>query len=73
LCEGIRGPGVIREAVAAVKADPEMAVRLGQRAVELLIAKLDDPDKAARGAAANALMQLGDERAVEPLRRALGK
>jgi hypothetical protein len=65
--------GVVHEAVAAVKADPDMAVRLGRRAVVPLIAKLRDPDKQVRGAAANALMQLGDPRAVEPLRQAMGK
>ncbi len=65
--------GVVNEAVAAVKADPDMAVRLGRRAVVPLIARLNDPDKQVRGAAANALMQLGDPRAVEPLRQAMGK
>jgi hypothetical protein len=54
----------IGEAVAAVKADPEMAVRLGQRAVGPLIDKLRDPDRAVRGAAANALTQLGRPDAV---------
>jgi hypothetical protein len=54
----------IREAVAAVKADPEMAVRLGKRAVAPLIEKLYDPDRAVRGAAANALMQLGETEAL---------
>ena len=42
-----------------------MAVRLGKRAVAPLIEKLQDPDKAVRGAAANALMQLGDDRAIQ--------
>jgi hypothetical protein len=50
----------ISEAVAAVKADPEMAVRLGKRAIEPLVEKLHDPDRAVRGAAANALTQLGE-------------
>lgn len=63
----------IREAVAAVKSDPDMAVRLGKRAIVPLIAKLRDPDKGVRGAAANALMQLGDERAVAPLVEAMQK
>src|SRR5262249_23078034 len=36
----------VGEAVAAVKADPEMAVRLGRRAITPLIEKLSDPDKA---------------------------
>jgi hypothetical protein len=61
----------IQEAVAVVKTDPDMAVRLGRRAVLPLIAKLSDPDPQVRGAAANALTQLGDPRAVEPLARAL--
>lgn len=63
----------IREAVAAVKSDPDLAVRLGKRAIGPLIAKLSDPDKGVRGAAANALMQLGDKRAVAPLVAALQK
>jgi hypothetical protein len=54
----------INEAVAAVKADPGMAVRLGRRAIAPLLRKLHDPDKAVRGAAANALMQLGDSDAI---------
>jgi hypothetical protein len=54
----------IGEAVAAVKADPEMAVRLGKRAVAPLIEKLYDPDRAVRGAAANAFMQLGETEAL---------
>jgi hypothetical protein len=57
----------IREAVAAVKADPEMAVRVGRRAVPALLAKLNDPDKAVRGAAANALTQLGAHQALQSL------
>lgn len=57
----------INEAIAALKADPEMAVRLGKRAVPPLLDKLNDPDKAVRGAAANALTQLGDSRAVESI------
>ena len=57
----------INEAIAALKADPEMAVRLGQRAVPPLLDKLNDPDKAVRGAAANALTQLGDSRAVQAI------
>jgi hypothetical protein len=48
----------INEAVAAVKADPELAVRLGRRAVAPLVEKLSDPDRAVRGGAASALMQL---------------
>jgi hypothetical protein len=61
----------IQEAVAVVKTDPDMAVRLGRRAVMPLIAKLSDPDPQMRGAAANALTQLSDPRALEPLARAL--
>lgn len=55
----------IKEAVAALKADPSLAVRLGRRAVGPLIEKLDDPDKEVRGAAANALTQLGDSSGLE--------
>jgi len=57
----------IGEAIAALKADPEMAVRLGKRAIPALIEKLNDPDKAVRGAAANALTQLGATRALQPI------
>src|SRR6266545_7475909 len=63
----------IREAVAVIKTDPDMAVRLGKRAVLPLIAKLQDEDRETRGAAANALMQLADPRAIEPLRQAMQK
>jgi hypothetical protein len=55
----------IGEAVAAIKADPDIAVRLGRRAIAPLLEKLHDPDKAVRGGAANALMQLGDARAIQ--------
>jgi hypothetical protein len=54
----------VNEAVAAVKADPDMAVRLGRRAVGALAEKLHDPDRAVRGAAANALTQLGRLEAI---------
>jgi hypothetical protein len=57
----------IKEAIAALKADPELAVRLGKRAIPPLLNKLNDPDKGVRGAAANALTQLGDSRAVEAI------
>ena len=57
----------INEAIAAVKADPETAVRLGKRAIPPLLEKLNDPDKGVRGAAANALTQLGDSRALHPI------
>jgi HEAT repeat protein len=60
-------------AVAAVKTDPDVAVRLGRRAIRPLTAKLGDPDKGVRGAAANALTQLGDERAITSLVKALKK
>jgi hypothetical protein len=63
----------INEAVAALKADPEMAVRVGKRAIPALIEKLSDPDRAVRGAAANALMQLGDERAIQQISEAAKK
>jgi hypothetical protein len=49
----------IQEAMAALKADPEIAVRLGKRAIPPLLEKLNDSDKGVRGAAANALTQLG--------------
>ena len=54
----------INEALAAVKADPDMAVRLGKRAIPPLLEKLNDPDKGVRGAAANALMQLGQSHLI---------
>jgi hypothetical protein len=57
--------GTVREAMAALKADPSIAVRLGGRAVGPLIEKLDDPDKEVRGAAANALTQLGASHGLE--------
>lgn len=43
----------------------------GRRAVEPLIAALDDAHVGVRGAAANALGMLGDARAMAPLRRLL--
>ena len=60
----------INEAVAAIKADPDMAVRVGKRAIPALIDKLSDPDRAVRGAAANALMQLGDEHGIQQISEA---
>ncbi len=60
----------ISEAVAAIKADPDMAVRVGKRAIPALIDKLSDPDRAVRGAAANALMQLGDEHGIQQISEA---
>jgi hypothetical protein len=55
----------IREAVAVIKIDPDMAVRLGRREIPSLLRKLDDPDKAVRGAAANVLVQLGESSAIQ--------
>jgi hypothetical protein len=55
----------IQEAVEVVTLDPQMAVRLGKRAIAPLVAKLQHPDKVVRGSAANALMQLGDDRAIQ--------
>lgn len=63
----------INEAVAALKADPEMAVRVGRRAAPALIEKLSDPDRAVRGAAANALMQLGDPHGIRQISEAAKK
>jgi hypothetical protein len=60
----------IAEAVAAIKADPDMAVRLGRRAIPALVQKLSDPDKAVRGAAANALVRLGDKEAIRRISEA---
>jgi HEAT repeat protein len=60
-----------REAVQALKKDPEMARRLGRRAVEPLIDRLGDDDAAVRENAAWVLGQVGDARAVEPLAKAL--
>src|SRR5215470_198909 len=60
----------IAEAVAAIKADPDMAVRLGRRAIPALVEKLSDPDKAVRGAAANALVRLGDKEAIRRISEA---
>ncbi len=61
----------IREAVAVVKTDPDVAVRVGSRAVSALIDKLSDPDRAVRGAAANALTQLGDPDALRRMSDAI--
>ena len=61
----------IREAVAVVKTDPDVAVRVGSRAVSALIDKLGDPDRAVRGAAANALTQLGDPDALRRMSDAI--
>jgi hypothetical protein len=66
----------IRESVEAGGRDPDLAVRLGKRAIPRLLAKLRQPagatDRAARDHAAIALGMLGDARAFEPLLAALG-
>ncbi len=61
----------VGEAVAAVKADPAMAVCLGRRAIGPLLEKLHDLDKGVRGAAANALMQRGDHHAIRRISEAV--
>ena len=61
---------MIREAVAVVKTDPDIAVRVGRRAVPALIRTLQDPDPKLRGAAANALTQLGETDALAALAQA---
>ena len=48
-------------------------IEIGAPAVEPLIAILKDSDKEVRGAAASALGQIGDVRAVEPLAKALSE
>ena len=62
---------MVREAVAVVKTDPDVAVRVGSRAVSALIDKLSDPDRAVRGAAANALTQMGDPDALRLMSEAI--
>jgi hypothetical protein len=61
----------IREAVAVVKTDPDVAVRVGRRAIPALLDKLSDPDRAVRGAAANAITQLGDPEGIRLMHEAL--
>ena len=61
----------IREAVAVVRTDPDVAVRVGSRAVAALIDKLSDPDRAVRGAAANALTQIGDSEGLRQMSEAI--
>ena len=61
----------IREAVAVVKTDPDVAVRVGSRAVPALLDKLSDPDRAVRGAAANALTQIGDPEGLRQMSEAI--
>jgi HEAT repeat protein len=54
-----------------VRSDPDMAVRVGRRAIPALVDKLSDPDRAVRGAAANAITQLGDPEGMRQMREAL--
>jgi HEAT repeat protein len=61
----------IRESVEASERDPDLAVRLGRRAIPRLVARLREPSSAARDHAAIALGTLGDGRAFEPLLQAL--
>jgi HEAT repeat protein len=61
----------IKEGVAALKQDTDMARRLGRRAVEPLLEALQSPDPELREAAARVLGELRDPRAVSPLIRAL--
>ncbi len=61
----------IRESVEASERDPDLAVRLGRRAIPRLVAKLREPPSASRDHAAIALGMLGDERALGPLLQAL--
>jgi hypothetical protein len=63
----------IREAVAVIKIDPDVAVRLGRRAIPSLLEKLEDPDKSVRGAAANVLTQLGDTTAIHRIQETHAK
>jgi hypothetical protein len=63
----------IRVAVAVVKTDPDIAVRVGRRAIPALIRTLQDPDPKIRGAAANALTQLGETDAIAALGNAAKK
>src|SRR5438270_37283 len=60
-----------RDAVAAVKTDLDMAVRLGRRALRPLVRALRDPNAEVRARAAEALGTLGYARAVGPLIAAL--
>ncbi len=60
-----------REAVAVVKIDADVAVRVGRRAIPALVDRLSDPDRAVRGAAANAITQLGDPEGMRLMRKAL--
>jgi HEAT repeat protein len=57
----------IRECVAALKNDVDMAVLLGKRAFKPLLVALKDHDQEVRWKAVEALGKLGDRRAFEPL------
>jgi hypothetical protein len=62
----------IREAVAVVQTDPDVAVRVGRRAIPALVKRLGDPDRAVRGAAANAITQINDPEGMNLMHEALG-
>jgi hypothetical protein len=61
----------VREAVAAVRQDIDLSVRLGRRAVPALLGLLHSGCPDLRKQAATALGQLRDPRAIEPLRKLL--
>jgi HEAT repeat protein len=61
----------VREAVAALRNDPDMARRLGRRAVVPLLDRLHDDDQTVRENAVRVLGQVGGERVVGPLVEAL--
>jgi hypothetical protein len=61
----------VREAVAAIRQDVDLAVRLGRRATPTLLRLAKDPDPILRRQAARALGLLRDPTTVEPLRRLL--
>src|SRR5262249_35058166 len=63
--------GKIRDAVAAIRQDVDLAVRLGRRAVPALVRLLDDPDTVLQRQAARALGMIRAPEAIEPLRRVL--
>jgi HEAT repeat protein len=62
---------LIREAVTALKQDPDITRRLGRRAVGPLLGALKGPDKDVREKAALVLGELKDARAVDGLIAAL--
>lgn len=61
----------VSEAVAAIRQDVDLAVRLGRRAAPALIRLLDRADADLRRQAARALGMIGAVEAIEPLRRLL--